>query len=280
MLTALSKASIPINGDLRGAASASHWSPGLQSIVAARRTRSIVTFATPEKGRCSIVCISVQPTILSNQISSWVLTYITNRELKIQELKIDQIQPKKKRFALKTKEQHKCTREDRVPMKLADPIWSGLSFLHEALPILRTNARRVTNPRWQGISIFIVVKPSAPHHASHSAYTSEVATIPHAGWRMEWTDTHWPLLPSPPLWPPAGARRCCRPESVPINGSERHIHLRAHRHPSQYQNIPTRWRRRMKVASGVSSLTLASPSPLWIPDAKKTEKEWGERKWK
>jgi hypothetical protein len=36
----------------------------------------------------------------------------------------------------------------------------------------------------------------------------------------------------------------------------------------------------MKVASGVSSLTLASPSPLWIPDAKKTEKEWGERKWK
>jgi hypothetical protein len=29
---------------------------------------------------------------------------------------------KKKRFALKTKEQHKCTREDRVPMKLADPI--------------------------------------------------------------------------------------------------------------------------------------------------------------
>lgn len=58
MLTALSKASIPIDGDLRGAASASHWSPGLQSIVAARRTRSIVTFATPEKGRCSIVCIS------------------------------------------------------------------------------------------------------------------------------------------------------------------------------------------------------------------------------
>lgn len=100
MLTALSKASIPIDGDLRGAASASHWSPGLQSIVAARRTRSIVTFATPEKGRCSIVCISVQPTILSNQISSWVLTYITNRELKIQELKIDQIQPKKNKDLL------------------------------------------------------------------------------------------------------------------------------------------------------------------------------------
>lgn len=63
MLTALSKASIPIDGDLRSAASASHWSPGLQSIVAARRTRSIVTFATPEK------CTTYYP-IKSNIIMS------------------------------------------------------------------------------------------------------------------------------------------------------------------------------------------------------------------
>jgi hypothetical protein len=38
--------------------------------------------------------------------------------------------------------------------------------------------------------------------ASARIYMSKVATIPHAGWRMDRSGTHWPLLPSPPLWPP------------------------------------------------------------------------------
>lgn len=90
---AVSKASIPINEDLRGAARAGRraCSP---SLPPAERDRS---WPSPprRKGHCSIVCRSAQPTNLSNQISSGVLPYMTNWELKIQELKIDQIQPKK-----------------------------------------------------------------------------------------------------------------------------------------------------------------------------------------
>lgn len=115
---AVSKASIPINEDLRGAARAGRraCSP---SLPPAERDRS---WPSPpqRKGHCSIVCRSAQPTKLSNQISSGVLPYMTNWELKIQELKIDQIQPKKKKI---------CSKDQRTQMHQRRPCSSCRSHL-------------------------------------------------------------------------------------------------------------------------------------------------------